>query len=120
LITLPTLAAGEILLPDTLRITPSNINPWRGLRREGQLFTDAQLKYLASVGSDPLTVEWIALRDAVTQREYWWPKGSKPPVYVMPCPVLEQQPDKTRVLTPAAFIEWVRGTEVRRPKGKYK
>lgn len=118
--TLPILAPGELMLPATCHVTPSKINPWRGRRREDQLFTDPQLKYLAGNNIDPATVEWMALRDTVTAREYWWPRGSRAPVYVMPCPVLERQPDKTRVLTPAAFIEWVRGIEVRRPKGKYK
>lgn len=117
MIILPELAPGELMLPERMQLTPSNINPWRGRRREGQLFTDPQLKWLADMNMPAASVEWIALRDAATAREYWWPKGSKAPVFVMPCPVLERQPDKIKVLTPAAFVEWVRGMEVRRPKG---
>ena len=112
-----TLALHELLLPDRIYIAPSKIDPWRGVRQDGQLFTDQQLRELRSAGMDPETVEFVTLRDCATRREMWWGQGSRQPVFVLPCPVIERlSDDAIRVLTPYGAREVVRGTEVRRPK----
>ncbi len=101
------LAPHELLLPDRLSIAPSKIDTWRGIRRDGQMFTDQQLRELSASGLDPVTVEFVALRDCATRQ----------PVFVLPCPVIERvNADSVRVLTPYGAREVVRGTEVRRPK----
>lgn len=85
---LPHCGPGEHLLPDTLYVTPSSINPWRGVRRADQPFTNAQLAAMRREGLTAHAVETIVVRSPATHRNMWWPAGDPKPVYLCPCPVI--------------------------------
>lgn len=116
---LPTLAHGEFMLEQTLRIAPSNISTWRGIRAADQLFTHNQLYRLRERGMDAETCEFLIVRQPVSMREMWWPATDRTPVWIMPCPVLKRGMGGRRVfvLTPMGGEEWVNadGTIAPRP-----
>jgi hypothetical protein len=105
---LPICGPGELLLPETVHITPSNINPWRGVRRPESRYTQDQLRMLHSRGDDPDTVEDVIVRQSASRRERWWP-GPNAPVFLMPCPVIQRRRsgEQLLVITPAGHRKWV-------------
>lgn len=115
---LPELGENEKLLPWEIHITPSNINPWRGQRREADRYTMEQHWRMKQAGIDPDTVEDVIVRDRTSWREWW--SGGAQPVYVMPCPILERRPNgELLVLSPAGDRKIVQadGTKGRRRRG---
>lgn len=105
---LPRCGPGEHLLPETAHVTPSSINPWRGVRRPDQCFTNAQLAAIRREMLDPDAVETIVVRSPATCRDMWWPAGDPTPIYLCPCPIIGRRgTDKLKVIAPAGLAEWV-------------
>ena len=106
--TLPQCGPGEHLLPETAHVTPSSINPWRGVRRPDQCFTNAQLAAMRREALDPHLVETIVVRSPATHRDMWWPAEDPTPVYLCPCPVIGRRGgERVHVIAPAGLAEWV-------------
>lgn len=105
---LPQCGPGEHLLPETAYVTPSSINPWRGVRRPDARFTNPQLAAMRREGLDPDAVETIVVRSPATHRDMWWPADDPAPVYLCPCPVIGRRGiDRLRVIAPAGLAGWV-------------
>jgi hypothetical protein len=109
---LPICGPGEMLLPQTVHVTPSRPNAWRDVRDPEERYTRHQLRGLSCRGLNPGEVPDVIVRQAATTREMWWPSGSKAPVYLMPCPIIgERQQDGARqllVITPDGSRKFVR------------
>lgn len=96
---LPECAPGEHLLPETVIITPSKINPWRDARKADQRYTGMQLRRLKEQGLDPDTVPDVIVRDAVNIfREMY--TGGRKATYLLPCPIIEGRGDQLIVISP--------------------
>lgn len=93
-------------LPETVHITPSKHNPWRGAKAKGARFTHHQLAVMEHMGMDPAKVDEeggvVRCRSTVSVREMWWPSTDSNPVYVFDCPILEIRANGFRlVIAPA-------------------
>jgi len=110
MIGLPECGPGEMLLPDRGGyIIPSNINPWRELRRPDRRYTDAQLRVMPLYQLDPATCDDVVVRSSVSMQEYSWPLGTRAPVYLLPCPIISRKGDgaKCLVISPTGLKKWV-------------
>jgi hypothetical protein len=114
----------EFLLPqDGLRIAPSNINPWRMIRRAGDLFSIAQLVAMPSYNLDPATCDYVVVRSPVSMAEFYWPASQPAPVYLCPCPIIPTATGEPRadgrvlVIAPAGMkkLVWPDGS-ITRPR----
>jgi len=96
------IAARPMRQPAQVKISPSQIYPWYGSARPDDQFTGEQLRTLARLGLSVASVEVIRCKRAATDREYWWPTGSLPPVFEFDCPVLHPvRGGKVRVIAPS-------------------
>ncbi len=87
--------------PPGVKMSPSNIFPWHGSARPDDQFTGEQLRTLSRMGLSTGSVDVISCKRAATDREMWWPTGTKPPVFEFDCPVLHPvRGGKVRVIAP--------------------
>lgn len=94
----------EKVVPETYRVTPSRIDPWRGGWSAAGRFTGEQLRKLPALGLDPATVETVLVRSKATTREMWWPTGSPAPEFRFECPVIGRRRDgRLLILAPAGI-----------------
>ena len=115
---LPECGPDELLLPQTVHITPSKINPWRDVRDEDQRYTRFQLRRLREQGIDPDTVPDVIVRDKVNPFREMYTAG-RPLVYLIPCPIIEGKGQQLTVLSPDGSRKIVQpdGTKGRPKKG---
>lgn len=107
---LPEVGENEYLLPSKgVRIKPSDVNIWQGVRKEDQRYTMGQLARMREKGIDPDTVEDVVVRRKVSHDEMWWPTFSPTPTFLMPCPILERRGDGSQchVISPYGATAWV-------------
>lgn len=108
---LPECGPDEMLLPETVHITPSKPNAWRDARQPHCRYTGMQLSMLRHMGVDAATVDDVIVRQAANRRELWWGIGTKAPVYLMPCPIIgERHRSGERhllVISPDGSRKWV-------------
>ena len=103
----------------TAYMTPSNIDPWRASRAEGDKFTGEQLRALERLRLDAETVDIVEVRSSVSMREYWWPTTESAPVLILECPIIGQVRDRLKVISPAGMTKLVypNGSITRRRAG---
>lgn len=108
---LPTCGEHEMLLPQTVYITPSNINPWRDVRDPDQRYTRTQLHRMRLEGIDQATVEDIIVRNRVCPRNEMYIPGGIRHDYLMPCPIIGRRERagqlQLKVISPAGDRKWV-------------
>ena len=108
---LPELGEREMLLPQSVIITPSKPNAWRAARHPDQRYTGSQLAEMRRLGLDIDAIEDVIVRQAVTNREYWWGEGTAAPVYLMPSPIVGERhrggERQLKVIAPDGQRKWV-------------
>lgn len=111
----PAIIFGRQPLSHSIRIAPSNPNPWYGSIiggtdgsngiEGGERFTVEQRMRLRERGLDPAQVETVTVKRNATHNEAYWGIGQVPPQFHFDCPVIGRgRTGKLKVICPAGWV----------------